>query len=110
MRRGFSLSDRVWDVGGKMEVRGKSEGRWLLKLLTVGFREGVKWSRSLLCGLPPPTHLCSSLGMDRIEWGSILMVEEGEGGVGPVQSDGVVTVGEVESPLARGVLLGNGVE
>ena len=88
------------------EVRGESEGHWLLKLLAVGFGDGIRCSRSLLCGLPPPTRLCSSLGVDRTERGSILMVKDGEDGVGP----SVVTVGEVESPLVRGVLLGDGVE
>ena len=110
MRRGFSLSDRVWDVGGVKGVIGESEGHWLLKLLAVGFRDGVRCSRSLLHGLPPPTRLCSSLGADRTERGSILMVEDGENDVGPVQSDGIVTEGEVESPLVRGVLLGDGIE
>ena len=87
-----------------MEVRGESEGHWLLKLLTVGFGDGVRCSRSLLRGLPPPTRLCLSLSMDRTECGSILMVEDGDD-VGPVQSDGVVTVGRVVAPLVRGVLL-----
>ena len=104
------MSGRVWDVGGVIEVKGESKGRWLLKLFTVGFRDGVRCSRSLLCRLPPPTHLCLSLSADRIEWGSILTVKDGEDDVGPVQSDGVVAVGKVESPLVRGVLLGDGVE
>ena len=104
------LSGRVWDVGSVMEVRGESKGHWLLKLLAVGFGDGVRCSRSLLCGLPPLTCLCSSLGADRTEWGSILMVEGGDDDVRPVQSDGVVTVGEGVAPLVRGVLLGNSVE
>ena len=32
--------------------------------------------------LPPPTRLCLSLGADRIEHGSILIVREGDGLVG----------------------------
>ena len=99
MRRGFSLSGRVWVVGGVMGVRGVSKGSWPLKLLLVGFGDGVRCSRSLLCGLPPPTHLYLSLDTGRIECGSILIVKDGEGGAGPVQSDGVV------APLVRGVLL-----
>ena len=132
MRRGFSLSGRVWEVGSKMRLRGECKGRWLLKLLSVGFRDGVKCSRSLLRRLPPPTCLYSSLGADRTEWGSILMVEEEEDGAGPVQSAGVVVAGEVlapsivvvlldrssgivltdvvVSPLVRGVLLGDDME
>ena len=80
-------------------MRGESKGRWLLKLLAVGFEDGVRCSRSLLRGLPPPTHLCSSLSMDRIERGSILMVKDGEDDVGPVKSGGIVTEGEVVAPL-----------
>ena len=95
MRRGFSLLGRVWVIGGEMGVRGVSKGCWLFKLLLVGFGDGVRCSRSLLCGLPPPTCLYSSLGADRIGLGLTLIVNDGEGGVGPVQSDGVVTVGEV---------------
>ena len=118
MRREFSLSGRVWDVGGVVGMRGECKGRWLLKLLPVGFRDGVRCSRSLLCGLPPPTHLYLSLSTDRTEWGSILIVKDGEDSVGPVQSAGVVVAGEVlassvvvvVSPLVRGVLLGDGVE
>lgn len=103
------LLGRVWDVGSVM-VRGECEGCWLLKLLSVRFGDGVRCSRSLLCRLPPPTCLCLSLSTDRTEQGSILMVEEGDGGAGPIQSDGVVTVGEVVAALVRGVLLGNGIE
>ena len=33
--------------------------------------------------------------MERIELGSILIVEDGEGGAEPVQSDGVLTAGRV---------------
>ena len=110
MRRGFLLSGRVWDMGGIWQLRGECKGLWLLKLLSIGFRDGVRCSRSLLHRLPPPTHLCSSLGADRTEQGSILMVEDGDDEVGLVQSDGVVTVGKVVAPLVRGVLLGEGME
>ena len=78
-----------------MGVRGLSEGHWQSRLLLVGLCDGVRCSRSLLCGLPPPTRLCSFLSADRIELGSILIVKDGDDGVGPVQSDGVVTVGGV---------------
>ena len=60
-----------------MRVRGECEGHWLLKLLSVGLGDGVRCSRSLLHGLPPPTCLYSSLGADRTDHGSILMVEDG---------------------------------
>ena len=106
MRRGFSLSGRVWVVGGLMGVRGECEGRWLLKLLSVGFGDGVRCSRSLLRGLPPPTHLYLSLGTDRIEHGSILMVKDRDGGAGPVQSAGVMATGKVLAPSVVVVLLG----
>ena len=53
MERGFSAG-RVWIMG---RVRGVSEGCWQSKLLLDGFSDGVKCSRSLLCGLPPPTCL-----------------------------------------------------
>ena len=76
MRQGFSLLGRVWVVGS-MRVRGECEGHWLLKLLSVGLGDGVRCSRSLLHGLPPPTCLYSSLGADRTDHGSILMVEDG---------------------------------
>ena len=105
MRRGFLLSGRVWDVSSVM-ARGECEDRWLLKLFSVGFGDGVRCSRSLLCGLPPPTHLCSSLGADRTEQGSILIIEDGDGGAGPIQSTGMVTAGEVPAPPIEGVLLG----
>ena len=108
-RRGFLLSGRAWDVVGLI-ARRECKGRWLLKLLSVGFGDGVRCSRSLLCGLPPPTRLYLSLGADRIEQGSIRMVKGKDGGVGPIQSDGVMTESEVESLLIRGVLLGNGME
>ena len=75
-RQGFSLLGRVWVVGG-MRVRGECEGHWLLKLLSMGLGDGVRCSRSLLRGLPPPTRLYSSLGVDRTDHGSILMVEDG---------------------------------
>ena len=93
-----------------MGVRGESKGSWLLKLLPVGFRDGVRCSRSLLHGLPPPTHLYSlSLSTDRIECGSILMVEDGDDDdIGPVQSAGVVPAGEVLVSPIEGVLLGDG--
>ena len=110
MRRGFSLSGRVWNVGGIWWLRGECEGLWLLKLLSVGFGDGVRCSKSLLHGLSPPTRLCLSLGADTTGRGSILMVKDGDDEVGLVQSDGVVTVGEVVAPLVRGVLLGEGVE
>ena len=94
MRRGF-LAGRVWVVGRVIRVRGLSKGRWWSKLLLVGFGDGVRCSRSLLHGLPPPTHMYSSLSVDRIELGLILIVEDGEDGVGLVQSDGVVAAGGV---------------
>ena len=53
----------------------------------------------------PPTLLYLSLGVDRTEHGSILIVEDGDGGAGPVQSAGVVTAGEVIVSPIEGVLL-----
>ena len=89
-----------------MRVRGECEGHWLLKLLSVGFGDGVRYSRSLLHGLPPPTCLYSSLDMDRMGHGTILIVEDGDGDAGPVQSAGVVVAGEVLAPSVVVVLLG----
>ena len=109
MRKGYSLLGRVWVVGGVIE-RGECKGSWLLKLLSVGFGDRVKCSRSLLCGLPPPTRLYSSLGTDRMDHVFMLMVKDEDGDTGPVQSAGVVVAGEVlASPLVEGVLLGEGV-
>ena len=44
MRRGFSLSGRVWDVGSIIGVRGECKGHQLLKLLSIGFRDGIRCS------------------------------------------------------------------
>ena len=79
-------------------------------LLLVGFMDGVKCSRSLLCGLPPPTHLWSSLGADRMGLGLIQIVEDGEDDPGPVQSVRVLTVGGVvaSTDCGVGMLLGEG--
>ena len=93
-----------------MGVRGVSKGHWQSKLLLVGFGDGVRCSRSLLHGLPPPTHLYSSLSAERVGFGSILIVEDGEEDPRPVQSVGVLTTGGVVSS-AEGegwVLLGEG--
>ena len=76
-------------------MRGVSKGHCWSKLLLIGLGDGVRCSRSLLCGLPPPTCLYLSLGADRIGFGSILIVENGEGDPGPVQSNGVLPAGGV---------------
>ena len=55
MERGTSEGE-VWEVGGSIGVRGRSDGLRQPVLLLVGFRDGVKCSRSLLHGLPPSTH------------------------------------------------------
>lgn len=45
-RRGYSLLGRVWVVGSVIGAEGECEGRWLLKLLSVGFGDGASSSYS----------------------------------------------------------------
>ena len=89
--RGEGDAGELASEGSILRVVGCMEGHCWSILFFVGFGIGVRYSKSLLRGLPPPTLLYFSSS----SYGFTILGSEDKGRdeVEPVQSDGVVTSG-----------------